>query len=319
VMSRIPTPGYRRALTVAMLAAVIVLAVPPTAHSQQVVALVDGVPITALDIEQRTKFVQMSTNKVPPRQEVLDGLIDEILEVREAKKFSIDVPDSEVDNAFANVGKRMGADPQKLTEILTKGGASADTLKHRLRADLAWTALVRGRFKASLEIADSDVEAELQLHKSDKSDKSDDKADVGYEYILRPIVFVVPPGSADAAYDGRRHDADALRGRFADCNEGIPFARALREVAVRDQVVKFSADLPAELRDILDKTDVGHLTPPEQTSEGIQMFALCSKKETTSDTPEKKEIRDQMFQKKFGAQAKRYLAELRREAMIEYK
>jgi peptidyl-prolyl cis-trans isomerase SurA len=133
VMSRIPTPGYRRALTVAMLAAVIVLAVPPTAHSQQVVALVDGVPITALDIEQRTKFVQMSTNKVPPRQEVLDGLIDEILEVREAKKFSIDVPDSEVDNAFANVGKRMGADPQKLTEILTKGGASADTLKHRPR------------------------------------------------------------------------------------------------------------------------------------------------------------------------------------------
>jgi peptidyl-prolyl cis-trans isomerase SurA len=77
--------------------------------------------------------------------------------------------------------------------------------------------------------------------------------------------------------------------------------------------------LPSELRDILDKMDVGHLTPPEQTSEGIQMFALCSKKETTSDTPEKKEIRDQIFQKKFGAKAKRYLADLRREAMIEYK
>jgi len=49
------------------------------------------------------------------------------------------------------------------------------------------------------------------------------------------------------------------------------------------------------------------------------LFAVCAKKETKSDTPEMKEIRDQMFQQKFGAQAKRYLETLRRQAMIEYK
>jgi peptidyl-prolyl cis-trans isomerase SurA len=49
------------------------------------------------------------------------------------------------------------------------------------------------------------------------------------------------------------------------------------------------------------------------------MFAICDKKETKSDTPGMKEIRDQMFQQKFGAQAKRYLESLRRAAMIEYK
>ena len=94
---------------------------------------------------------------------------------------------------------------------------------------------------------------------------------------------------------------------------------ALPDVAVRDQVSKFSADLAQELRQILDGTAVGHLTPPEQTAEGIQMFAICGKRETKSETPEMKEIRDQMFQQKFGAQAKRYLETLRRQAMIEYK
>jgi peptidyl-prolyl cis-trans isomerase SurA len=304
-------PG--RAIAAAVLAAASMLAVPAIGHSQEVVVLVDGEPITSLDIEQRTKFIQMSTNKTPSRQEVLDGLIDEILEIREAKRFSIDVPNSEVDTAFSNVGSRMGVDSQKLTQILAKGGASEGTLKHRLRAELAWTALIRGRFKASLEIADSDVEAELELH------KPQDKNEVGYEYMLRPIVLVVPRNSPDAAFEARKRDADALRARFQTCADGIPFARALREVAVRDPVVKFSADLPQELRDILDKTDIGHLTPPEQTAEGVQMFALCSKKETKSDTPGKKEVRDEMFQQKFGAQAKRYLAEIRREAMIEYK
>lgn len=302
----------RRMAFVAMIAAATVL-IPAIARTQQVVVLVDGMPITALDVEQRAKFLQMSTNKTPARQEVLDSLIDEILEIKEAKNYGIDVPDSEVDDSFSNIATHMGVDTQKLTQMLEKGGASTATLKHRLRAELAWNALVRGRYKASLEVADTDVEAQLQLH------KPEDKDEKGYEYMMRPIVFVVPHGSPDAAFDARKRDAEALRGRFENCAQGIPFARALREVAVRDQVMKFSADLPQALRDILDKTDVGHLTPPEQTEEGIQMFALCTKKETKSDTPGMKEVRDEMFQKKFGAKAKRYLAELRRQAMIEYK
>jgi peptidyl-prolyl cis-trans isomerase SurA len=312
-MLRTTSGALGSAAAAAFLAAACVFAMLAPARAQTVAVLVNGEPITALDIEQRTKFMQMSTHKVPTRQEVIDGLIDEILEVREAKKFGIDVPQSDVDEAYVGVGTRMGLDTQKLGELLTKGGASPETLKHKLKADYAWGALVRGRYKSSLEVADTDVEAQLQLH------KPEDKDQVGYEYTLRPILLVVPRGAADAAFDERKKDAEALRVRFTDCASGVPFARALREVAVRDPMIKFSADLPSAQRDILDKTDVGHLSPPEQTAEGIQMFALCGKKETQSDTPGKKQVRDEISQQKFGAQAKRYLAELRRAAMIEYK
>jgi peptidyl-prolyl cis-trans isomerase SurA len=312
-MSRVPIHIRSSARMAMLLAATILLAMSSIARSQQVVLLVDGEPITSLDIEHRAKFLQMSTNKVPTSQEVIDGLIDEMLEIREAHQFNIDPTDADVDDAFNNVATHMGVDAPKLAQILEKSGASAGTLKHRLKAQLAWTNLVRGRYKASLEIPDSDVEAELQLH------KPDDKNDVGYEYVMRPVVMIVPHDSAGTAYEQRKRDADALRARFQNCNDGISFARALPEVAVRDQVTKFSADLPQQLRDILDKTDVGHLTPPEQTAEGIQMFALCSKKVTQTDTPGKKEMRDEIFQKKFGAKAQHYLEELRRAAMIEYK
>jgi peptidyl-prolyl cis-trans isomerase SurA len=298
---------------VAVLAAAAMLATPRAAGAQQVVAFVNGQPITALDIEHRAKFLQMSGHKAPTRKEVMDSLIDEILEIAEAKRYGLDIPDSQVEESYNLVATRMGMDPQKLTQVLVAGGASDDTLKRRLRAQVVWTNLVRGRFKSSLEIRDKDVEAQLQLH------KADDKVESGYEYIMRPVVFIVPRGSADAAYEARKKEADALRARFASCNEGITFARALPDVAVRDQVSKYSADLAQQLRQILDGTAVGHLTPPEQTAEGIQMFAVCAKKETKSETPEMKEIRDQMFQQKFGAQAKRYLDTLRRQAMIEYK
>lgn len=313
---RIKVHARSRAVLTAVCAAAAMLAVGSVARAQEqqeVVVLVDGEPITTLDLQQRTKFIEMSTHKQPTRQEALDSLIDEILELREAKRYEIVPPDSEVNQAYANVASNMGVDTQKLTQMLSSGGASAETLKRRLKAQLAWTNLVRGRYKASLEIADSDIEAALHLH------KSDDKNQVGYEYIMRPIILVVPHGSPDAAYEIRKRDADALRGRFSSCADGIPFAQQLPEVAVRDPVNKSSADLPQQLRDILDNTEVGHLTPPEQTSEGIQMFAVCSKKESKTDTPEARKLRDQMFEKKFGAKAKRYLADLRRQAMIEYK
>jgi peptidyl-prolyl cis-trans isomerase SurA len=307
--------AHARPLATAVIVAAAVIAGASTAWSQQVVALVDGTPITELDIAQRTKLEQMGTPKPPSRQAVLNMLIDEILEIREAKQYSIEVPESEVDAAYANIADHMGGDAKKLTEILEHGGSSATALKNRLRAQLAWNALVRGRYKASLEIPDSDVEAALQLHQN----QDNGKKDVGYEYTMRPIILIVPTGSPPAAFEARKRDADTLRARFQNCADGIPFARALNDVAVRDQVLKFSADLPDQLRAILDGTEVGHLTPPETTTEGVQMFAVCGKRQTKNDTPGKKLIRDEIFEKKFGATAKRYLERLRREAMIEYK
>ena len=308
-----PLSAHYKIFAAAMLAAASLLAVSTAAGAQQVVALVNGTPITNLDVEHRAKFIQLSTKKPASRREALDSLIDEILEINEAKRFSIEVPDSDIENSYAGVATRMGIDKAKLTQLLVAGGASDDTLKRRLRAQLVWTNLVRGRYKSSMEVGDKDVEAQLRQNPEKM------KNDIGYEYVMRPVVFIVPRGSPEAAYDNRKRDAEALRARFQNCNDGIIFARALEDVAVRDQVSKYSADLAQQLREILESTAIGHLTPPETTAEGVQMFAICAKRETKSDTPEMREIREQMLQQKFGAQAKRYLESLRRAAMIECK
>ena len=84
-------------------------------------------------------------------------------------------------------------------------------------------------------------------------------------------------------------------------------------------MVKTSADMPAPLREVLDKTPIGHLTEPEVTKQGVEMVALCSRKPTTVDTPQKREIRDKMFSDKFEAKSNSYLNQIRKAAMIEYR
>src|SRR5258707_2302633 len=103
------------------------------AGAQQVIVIVNGEPITALDIEQRTKLNQLSTHKTPARQEVLDELINEKLKVKEAKKFGLEIPSSEVDTAFASMASRMRITAERLNEQLAKYGGHDATLNGRIQ------------------------------------------------------------------------------------------------------------------------------------------------------------------------------------------
>jgi len=295
-------------------AAVLVIGVsaPATlARAQQIVVIVNGDPITALDIEQRSKLIQLSTHKAPTRQEVLDELINEKLKVREAKKWGIDLPNSDVDNAYASMASRMRLTPEQLTEQLAKSGVHLATLKARIKADITWPQLVRGRFQSSLQIGDKDILTALESKSNDS---------VGYDYTLRPILFLVPTGSPEPFVEGRKREAEGLRSRFQDCESGIAFARALKDVAVRDQVIRSSADIPAELRKVLDGVEVGRLTPPEVTKFGIEMFAICAKKESAADnSPVRRQARESIMAQRYEQRSKQYLQELRRGAMLEYK
>jgi peptidyl-prolyl cis-trans isomerase SurA len=290
-----------------MLAAVPMLAT--AARAQQVVVIVNGEPITALDIEQRSKLTQLSTHKVPSRQEVIEELITEKLKVREAKKFGLELPSSEIDSAYSTMASRMQMTPDQLTATLAKSGLTPTTLKDRIRADMVWPQIVRGRFQQSLQIGEKDILKEMES----KPDES-----VGYDYTLRPILFLVPAGSPREFFDGRKREAEALRGRFQGCEEGIAFARALKDVAVRDQVVRSSANMPEELRKVLDAVEVGKLTAPEVTKLGVEMFAMCARKESTDNTPGKVKVRTAIENKRYEEKSKAYLQEIRRGAMIEY-
>jgi peptidyl-prolyl cis-trans isomerase SurA len=288
-------------------------ALSTAASAQQVVVLVNGEPITAIDVAQRTRLLQMSSPRTPSRQEVVEELIDEKLKLQIAKRYRIEVSEAEINSALAAIASRVRANPQQFAQSLAQAGINVESLKTRIKADIAWGQLIRGRFQSSLQIREKDIAAALE------SRKKDEKAIIGYEYSLRPILFIVPRGSPEAAYAARRKEAESLRARFQGCEEGVALTRGMRDVAVRNPIIRSSADLPPPLRAILDGTPVGKLTPPEVTPQGIEFFAVCSKKETSTDAPARREIRDEMLQQRFQAQAKRYLQELRRSAMIEYR
>ncbi len=302
-----------RALALGCLAALSFTAGVPSVHAQSIVVMVNGEPITDYDVEQRSKLDFLSTHKQSNRQEVLNELIDEKVKIKEGKKYGVDPTGSDIDEAFAGMGSRMHINSDQLAKSLESQGIRPETLKGRIRAEMVWTSLVRGRYKDRLLVSDKDVAAAVAAAGGDTQEQGQ-----AYEYKMQPVVLIVPNPSDQASMEFRHKEAEALRARIQSCAEANSILRTTANAVIKETVVKTSADVPPVLRKLLDDTPIGHLTPPEATKQGIQMVALCARNPTTIDTPKKREIKEQMYNKKYEATSKAYLDEVRKAAMIEY-
>jgi peptidyl-prolyl cis-trans isomerase SurA len=305
--------SLRSTAAVAVLAVCLLPATLSTARAQNAVVVVNGNPITNFDIEQRIKLDALSNGgKATSRQEALEELINDRVKLGEGKKFTLDLSSSEVEVQYATMAARMHLTSEQLDKVLENKGIRPATLKSRLKADYIWSQLVRGRFGQSLIVGEKDIASAIEV-------KGDGKEVTGsFEYKVRPVVLFVPKGAAQSTIDLRKKDAETLRGRVQSCDQAEGIFRAMRDSVIRDQITKTSADLPAPLRDILDKTPVGQMTPPEVTRQGVEMVALCSRTPST-ETPEKRAAREKLFSQKYDSQAKKYLDEARRGSMIEYR
>lgn len=296
----------RQILLSALLVVSCALATP--AAAQKIVVMVNGDPITSYDINQRQRLHQLIERKSITPKQALDEVIDERIKTQQARRLRSDVEEKDIDRMYASVASRSGRTPEQLTAGFAQAGLDPRTFKDKLLADYVWNQYVRSRAGA-VTIRDSDITAALL--------KRGETQLVATEYTLRPIIFVVPRNSTN--YGARLKEAQALRSRFTDCTAGIEMAKDMKEVVVRQQVSRLSSEMPTAMRQILDKTEVGHLTPPEVSQLGVETFAVCAKNIVRGESAEKRDIKDQLTSSQFEVESKKLLEELRKASLIEYR
>ena len=128
-------------------------------------AIVNGEIITGTDIDQRfALFANANNGKISPeelerlRAQVVRNLIDETLEIQEAKAADITIEDDEVNQRFAYAAQQnMGKEPAALEAYLTQIGSSAASLKRQIRGEIAWQHLLRRNVQPYINVSDSEV------------------------------------------------------------------------------------------------------------------------------------------------------------------
>ncbi|MBN9316243.1 MAG: SurA N-terminal domain-containing protein [Devosia sp.] len=265
---------------------------------------VNGVPISDIEISQRTKLLSLEGGGGSSKA-AMDQLINEQLQLQEAKKFNITITEQQVDDAFQQVSRNVKVSTDKLREILLSRGVSVDTMRARLRAALAWQQLSGIVVQSRVKVSDLDLDKEASAALN---------TDTSYDYILKEILFISTTGNAAA----RTGQANAYRKAFTGCDSAVQLSLNYTDAAVREMGRRHATQLPDALAKELAGLNVGGITKPRVTEQGVSMLAVCAKNAARDTTFIKNKLRSQQGSEAMKAESEKYLQELKAKAKIVY-
>lgn len=139
-------------------------------QGERVAAVVNDVPISTFDVRQRMRLM-MITQGIPElpeeaipqfQQQAMRELVEEQLKLQEAKQWDLEIADDEINEELAQIAASGGGNIESLAQDLAVQGVDINTLRTKIRADLAWERLVRGRFGNRVTVTKSEVEDTME-------------------------------------------------------------------------------------------------------------------------------------------------------------
>jgi peptidyl-prolyl cis-trans isomerase SurA len=136
---------------------------------------------------------------------------------------------------------------------------------------------------------------------------------------LKQISVTFPKGTT-------RQQAEPVVAQFATaaqnvggCGGADKMAADFHGEVVQSEGVKMR-DLPPALQQIMLPMQVGQATQPfGSIEEGIRVLVICGRDEASSNEPTYDQVYNQINEERVNTRARRYLRDLRRDAVIEYR
>jgi peptidyl-prolyl cis-trans isomerase SurA len=282
-------------------------AAPRHAAAQEIVVSVNGDPITSVDIEQRMKLLR-AIHKPATRDAAIESMVADRLKAHEGAKFGVVIKDDEIGEQVQIDAKKMKIQPQALVAAITNAGVSQEHMRNHFKAELAYLVLTKALNKG-VEASEIAVRQELAKEKGKSGITT---------YTIRQVVFTLEPGAGAPALEAAAKQAAALRAKFSSCETGIPYAKSLPGVAVREPLTRSSTQLGEGIKDVLDKTPIGHLTAPSRSPNGIEVIAVCERGAARNDDELRKEISDRILADHIEQDMAQKYREMRATAVIAH-
>lgn len=176
------------ALALAILAAV--PALPAAAQDiQRIAAIVNDEVISAQDLEQRIDVAVIlsglqntAENRRRIRDQVLRAIITERLQLQEAARLKIPVTQDELNRAVTVVERQNRIPPGAFEESLRAQGIPVQSILSQIRAEVAWSKVVRRRVLPTINISDEEIDAALNRHRQTQNQP---------EYLVSEIFLAV--------------------------------------------------------------------------------------------------------------------------------
>jgi peptidyl-prolyl cis-trans isomerase SurA len=308
-----------------LLVATLAAAEPPGRVIGRVAAVVNGDVITLLDLEDRAAPELRRVAAMPPGPQrdrlraralraAFDAVVAERLFAGQVAAMGVEVADSEVDAVIEDVKRRNNLDDSRFDQALAAQGMDRATYRKAVKRDLESMRILSVKVRNRVKVTDEDVRNYWQTHAREFQ--------AGEEVRVRHIFIAAGQGGAEDDARARALAEKALR-RVRSGEDFAVVARQmsqgpsatdggelgwLRRGTVQPEVEKVAFALqPGQISDLV-KTRAGYqiIQTEERRGGGVRPL------EDVKD-----EIRDRLTNEQADAYRAQYLAELRKDAVID--
>jgi peptidyl-prolyl cis-trans isomerase SurA len=273
----------------------------------------------------RTQYTQLPDEDALNKQ-ILEQLIVERIELAMAKRYEIEVDESEIDDAINRIIQKNNLTMEQLQKSLEQEGMGLDGLRKQLRNDITINQLQQGVVSNRIKINDRDIDNFLA--------STDGKFATSPDYHIGHILISVSSEATEADVTEAEKLANSI---YKQLNDGADFAK-MAITHSKDQAALNGGDIGwrklAQLPELFSKEltnlPVGKVTKPfrsgagfhilkniEQTGGGAQMVQQTHARHIlikTSEIMDDRQAREKLLQLKeliekgadFGKMAKEY-------------
>ena len=247
-------------------------------------AIVNETVITGTDIDQRVALIAAANNVKLSKEDserlrvqVLRQLIDETLQIQQAKTADITVTRDEIDQSLARIAKSFQRTPAQFATFLREHGSSDRSMRRQIEGELAWNRYLRRKVEPFVNVGDEEVKAildrlqqakgteEYHLNEIYLNATADREAQV--EANARQLIAEIQKGQAPFAYFARNFSEASTRGVGGD----LGWVR--------------TAQLPEALSQASSQMQVGQVAGPIPVPGGFSILYLVDKRQVLTADP----------------------------------
>lgn len=247
-------------------------------------ALVNGQVITGTDVDHRLALI-LAANERPVSEEerarlrlqVLRNLIDETLQIQEAKAQEIEVGQAEIDQSYARVAaQNFGQDTAAMGAYLARIGSSPNSLKRQIRGEMSWQRLLSRNVQPFVNVSEEEVNELLERLKASKGTS---------EYHLGEIYLSSTPENRPAVFENAKRIVEQLQQGGSFVAYARQFSEASTAAVGGDLGWIRLAQLPSELATVVREMERGQMVGPIDVPGGFSIVYMIDSRQVLMADP----------------------------------
>ena len=258
-----------------------------TAEAREVegiAAIVNDEVISKFDVDQRVNLflVTSGIERTPQnidglRRQVLRTLIQEKLQLQEARDSEIEISRAEINAAMQDMASGTNRSLDEVEKFLKENNVHIRTMEDQIEAELAWNRFVRGRFGGQVSIGELEIDETLERA---EAAMNQDRVNINEILLL-----------ANNQLDGQRLMSEAAQ-IVQQLRAGINFGAVARQFSAASSSASGGNlgwipvnQLDENIVPIIENMAAGDISDPIETSAGIYIVQLNSKQQSGGIDP----------------------------------